>query len=253
LIDRILPDWSAPANVRGFTTTRSGGVSEAGYASLNLGAGTADDPAAVAENRRRFEALLPAPAGWLRQVHGARVLRREAWSEADSEADAVWSATPGLPCTILTADCLPVLFCDREGQLVAAAHAGWRGLALGVLEATIAALPVPAHRLLAWIGPGIGVAAYEVGEAFQQDFQQRMPWLQQGFETIGGQTHADLALIARAILERAGVSAVHGGEFCTYTDAERFYSHRRHPASGRMATTIWLQHGRLQGGGTGES
>lgn len=246
---RLLPDWPAPARVRAFVTTRAGGVSTADdYASLNLGAATDDDPACVAENRRRFTALLPSEPGWLRQVHGNRVLRREVWSEQDCEADAVWCATSGQACTVLTADCLPVLFCDRQAQVVAAAHAGWRGLAGGVLEATMAAMPVAPAGLLAWIGPGISVAAYEVGEAFRADFRQRLPWLKEGFREIEGRVHADLPHIARAILERAGVRSVHGGDLCTYSDATRFYSHRRNPRSGRMASTIWLQ-----GGVPGES
>ncbi len=195
----------------------------------------------MAENRRRFALSLPSEPGWLKQVHGARVIRREVWSGSDNEADAAWCATPGLACTVLTADCLPVLFCDLDAQVVAAAHAGWRGLLAGVLENTVAAMPVEPRRLLAWIGPGIGVAAYEVGAAFRDDFIKQLPWLKTGFETINGSVHADLAAIARALLNRAGVKAVHGGSFCTYTDSQRFFSHRRNPQGGRMASTIWLQ------------
>lgn len=241
MTDRILPDWPAPAVVRAFVTTRAGGVSEGSYASMNLGAATSDDPECVQENRRRFSAWLPSKPGWLRQVHGARVIRREVWSEQDNEADAVWCATPGLACTVLTADCLPVLFCDLDAQVVAAAHAGWRGLVAGVLENTISALPVEPKRLLAWIGPGIGVSAYEVGEEFRRQFLGQLPWLKEGFETVNGSVHADLATIARALLHRAGVKAVHGGNLCTYTDSQRFFSHRRNPNGGRMASTIWLQ------------
>lgn len=240
---RIQPDWPAPPVVRAFVTTRDGGVSGAGYASLNLSTATADDPACVAENRRRFAAWLPSEPGWLKQVHGARVIRREVWSGRDNEADAAWCATPRLACTVLTADCLPVLFCDLDAQVVAAAHAGWRGLLGGVLENTVTAMPVEPRRLLAWIGPGIGVGAYEVGEAFRDQFMRQLPWLKEGFETINGNVHADLAVIARALLKRAGVEAVHGGDFCTYTDSERFFSHRRDAQGGRMASTIWLQGG----------
>lgn len=241
MIGAIQPDWPAPATVRALTTTRQGGVSQAGWESLNLGDRTGDDAAHVRENRARFRALLPGAPGWLRQVHGIRVVRRERWNPDDREGDAAWCATPALPCTVLTADCLPVLFCDRAGTVVAAAHAGWRGLAGGVLEATLAALPVAPSNLLAWIGPGIGVGAYEVGAGFQAEFTRRLPWLEEGFETRDGRVHADLEAIARAILARAGVGSVHGGGFCTYTDSERFYSHRRNPAGGRMASVIWLE------------
>lgn len=237
----VRPDWPAPPVVRAFVTTREGGVSTAGYASMNLGAATADDPANVIENRARFGAWLPSGPGWLRQVHGTRVVRREALSEEDNEADAAWCATPGVACTVLTADCLPVLFCDAGAQVVAAAHAGWRGLLAGVLENTITAMPVAPADLMAWIGPGIGVGAYEVGPAFHDQFRQELPWLKKGFETIDGRIHADLGVIARALLARAGVKAVYGGNFCTYTDSQRFYSHRRNPNGGRMASTIWLQ------------
>ena len=255
---RVWPDWPAPPRVRAFATTRAGGVSTGPLASLNLGDRSGDAPERVAENRRRFRALLPSEPGWLRQVHGARVVRREdikvkpgvrvgagsatgAARQAAPEADGVWTARPGLACTILAADCLPVLFCDRGGTVVAAAHAGWRGLAGGVLEATVAALPVAPEQLLAWIGPGIGVDAYEVGDDFRDEFRSRLPWLASGFERRDGRVHADLAAIARAVLRRAGVGAVHGGGFCTYTDRARFFSHRRDPASGRQAAVIWFE------------
>lgn len=243
MIERVLPDWSAPRHVRAFTTTRAGGVSTDGWRSLNLGLATGDDPAHVAENRARFEACLPAPAGWLKQVHGLGVVRREVLGARPMEADAVWTASPSLPCTLLTADCLPVLFTNDEGTVVAAAHAGWRGLAGGVLEATLAALPVQPADILAWIGPGIGVDAYEVGTAFRHEFRERLPWLDGGFREIDGRVHADLEAIARAILARIGVTRISGGGFCTYTDRERFFSHRREPHGGRMATTVWIAPG----------
>lgn len=240
MIGAVMADWPAPPRVRAFTTTRAGGVSTGPWARLNLGDRTGDTPEAVAENRRIFRAGLPSEPGWLRQVHGHRILRREALGETDHEADAVWAQTPGLACTVLTADCLPVLFCDQDSSMVAAAHAGWRGLAGGVLEATVAALPAAPAALLAWIGPGIGARAYEVGDDFRDAFRARLPWLVGGFIDVEGRTHADLEAIARAILARSGVGAVHGGGFCTYTEAERFFSHRREPGGGRMATTIWI-------------
>ncbi len=240
MIGRLLPDWPAPERVRAFTTTRAGGVSERGWASLNLGDSTGDEPEHVSENRRRFQARLPAPAGWLRQVHGDRVLRRDDLAGEEPEADAVFTTSAGLPCTVLTADCLPVLFCDRSATVVAAAHAGWRGLVAGILEATIGAMAAAPADLLAWIGPGIGAGAYEVGAEFRDRLQRRMPWLEGGFLDVDGAVHADIEAIARALLARAGVQEVHGGGFCTYTDSERFFSHRREPRGGRMATTIWL-------------
>lgn len=245
MIGAVHAVWPAPARVHAFTTTRAGGVSIGNRAQLNLGDRTGDTPERVAENRRIFQAALPSAPGWLRQVHGRRVLCRDsmlgsARENGDNEADAVWTRSKGLACTVLTADCLPVLFCDPDGTVVAAAHAGWRGLASGVLEATLAVMPVPPEALLAWIGPGIGVGAYEVGGDFRRAFRAKLPWLDGGFLEIDGRVHADLEAIARAILAKAGVGAVHGGGFCTYTEAERFYSHRRAPDSGRMATTIWI-------------
>jgi YfiH family protein len=241
VIGRLLAEWPASEKVQAFTTTRAGGVSELGWASLNLGDRTGDLPEHVAENRRRFAALLPGPPGWLRQVHGNQVQQRETLGDRAPEADAVFSTTRGLPCTILTADCLPVLFCDRSATTVAAAHAGWRGLAGGVLESTIDALPAAPDELLAWIGPGIGATVYEVGPDFREHLRERLPWLEDGFLEVNGAVHADLEAIARAILRRAGVTEIHGGGFCTYTDSERFFSHRREPSGGRMATTIWLE------------
>ena len=152
----------------------------------------------------------------------------------------MFTMSTGLPCTVLTADCLPVLFCDRSATVVAAAHAGWRGLVAGILEATIGAMAAEPADLLAWIGPGIGVGAYEVGAGFRDRLRRRMPWLGGGFMDVDGAVHADIEAIARAILARAGLQEVHGGGFCTYTDSERFFSHRREPRGGRMATTIWL-------------
>lgn len=241
MIPVVRPDWPAPGGVRAFATTRAGGVSEGPYARLNLGAATGDEPGRVAENRRRFAALLPSAPGWIRQVHGAGVVRREALdSHTDPpEADALVCHTPGLACTILTADCLPVLLCDAEGIRVAAAHAGWRGLVAGVLQATVAAMDADPARLLAWIGPGIGPLAYTVGEDFQAAVLERYPRAGRALSRHAGRLHADLPAIARIALAEAGVHAVHGGDLCTHADSERFYSYRRDVRTGRMATSIW--------------
>ena len=237
-------DWPAPDWVRAFTTTRAGGVSSGPWATFNLGERCGDDPRAVAHNRALFRAALPSEPGWLRQVHGARVLRREDLGAEAVEADAVWSATPRLACTVLTADCLPVLFCDPEGRRVAAAHAGWRGLAAGVLQATVQAMGAEPGRLLAWLGPGISQAAYTVGEEFRNAFLALDPGqelgLAQAFVHNDGAWRADLYAIARGLLAGCGLHQVFGGEYCTYTDAARFFSYRRDGNCGRMATTIWM-------------
>ena len=248
LSEWVVPDWPAPAVVNAFTTTRAGGVSQHGFASMNLGFTTADSDAATLENRRRLESVLPSDPGWLSQVHGNGVVARHLMTaQTRPNADAVWTHQPNLVCAVQTADCLPILFCDRQGQHVAACHAGWRGLANGVIEATLSALPVQSDDVFAWVGPGISVKAYEVGEAFRAQFQAVLPWLNcsvtggenSAFISVNGNIHANLVVIARAILTRANVAQVYGGNFCTYTDSERFYSHRRNPRTGRMATVIW--------------
>jgi hypothetical protein len=226
--------------VRAFCTTRAGGVSTSAWASFNLGERCGDDRTAVAENRRRFSLALPGPPGWLRQVHGRRVVRREDLGDAAPEADGVVCSTVGLPCTVLTADCLPVLFCDREGTRVAAAHAGWRGLVAGVLEATVAALDAEPGELLAWLGPAISGRAYEVGEDLRAAVLQAYPGADDAFARQKGRLHADLCAIARRALMAAGVERIYGGDYCTFGDPERFYSYRRDGESGRMASVIWL-------------
>lgn len=237
------PDWPAPANVRAFVSTRQGGVSTGCFASLNLGAHVGDDPAAVAENRRRLAAAAGfAAPGWLSQVHGTTVV--PATAAGGESADACWTAAAALPCAVLTADCLPVLFAAVDGSCVAAAHAGWRGLAAGVLEATLAALPVPASRLLAWLGPAIGPDAFQVGDELRAAFVAHAPEDREAFTPDGPRWRADLFVLARARLARAGVRSIHGGGLCTVADAARFFSHRRDGLSGRFATVIERRDGR---------
>lgn len=236
----IEPVWDAPARVRARVTTRDGGLSRGAWAGLNLAAHVGDDPAAVAANRARLVAALALPGAprWLTQVHGTRCVDVTK-IEAPVEADASYARTPGVVCAVLTADCLPILLCDRDASCVAAVHAGWRGLHDGAIAAAIAALGVPAERLCAWIGPGIGVDAYVVGEDLRERFLAREPALAVCFERRGGDWHADLSAIARQQLGAAGVGAVAASGLCTFTDP-RFYSYRRDGLTGRFASLIWL-------------
>lgn len=242
----IVPDdWPVPAHVRALTTTRAGGISTGPYASLNLADHVGDDPAAVAANRMRLvaEAGLPADPVWLQQVHGNTVVDI-ARATPVPEADAAYSHQPGQVCAVLTADCLPVLLCDRAGEQVAAVHAGWRGLAAGVIEQAVAALPVPGAELLAWLGPAISAAAYTVGDEVRETFIAHDPRAAAAFQPGRHDGwHADLYQLARQRLAACGVPAVHGGGRCTFREAQHFYSYRRDGVTGRMATLIWLAPG----------
>jgi hypothetical protein len=237
----ILPDWPAPARVKGLMTTRAGGVSQAPWAGLNLGDHVGDDPEHVAANRARLRQHLPAEPGWLKQVHSARVV--ELGREPNPEADAAFTRQPVQVCAVLTADCLPVLFCDRAGSVVAVAHAGWRGLAGGVLEATVAAMQVPPGEVLAWMGAAIGPQAFEVGDEVRQAFVAQHAAASGAFvpQPTPGKWLADIYRLARIRLEHAGVQAIYGGGRCTYQEAETFYSYRRDGVTGRMASLIWLE------------
>lgn len=240
----IKPDWPAPITVQALVTTRAGGVSLPPYDSLNLGDHVGDGPAAVAQNRQRLRAFLPAEPRWLKQVHGTAVANADTLQDP-AEADAVVAFKSGAVCAVLTADCLPVLFCDRQATRVAAAHAGWRGLAAGVLEASVAAMRCDPADILAWLGPAIGPAAFEVGPEVRKVFVDQNPEDAAAFTPHPSRLTphhfmADIYQLARLRLARAGVREVYGGGFCTYTDAERFYSYRRDKATGRMASLIWL-------------
>lgn len=238
----IYPQWPAPANVRAVSTTREGGASGPPYDSLNLAGHVGDAAAAVQENRRRLyrQLSLPAEPFWLEQVHGIRVVEAGG-SAPQPSADASFSRRPGAVCAVMTADCLPALFCDLDGSVVAAAHAGWRGLAGGVLEATVAALDVDPARLLAWLGPAIGPGAFEVGAEVREAFLAGHPQAAAAFVAQpDGRWLADLYRLAGIRLRAAGVTAIHGGGFCTYSERERFYSFRRDRVTGRMASLIWL-------------
>jgi len=235
----LTPDWPAPARVRAGVTTREGGISAAPFDTLNLGDHVGDEPAAVAENRRRLQAGLGCEPAWLRQVHGVDVVPAD--PALSPEADASWTERTGIACAILTADCLPVLFCDRAGTRVAAAHAGWRGLAGGVLESTLDALAVAPQDVLVWLGPAIGPAAFEVGPEVRAAFLERHPQAATAFGASHnpGRFMADLYRLARIRLAARGVEAIYGGGLCTFSDA-RFYSYRRSPRTGRFASLVWL-------------
>jgi len=237
----ITPEWPAPATVRAATTLRHGGVSGGGYAALNLGDHVNDDGAAVATNRERLVAALQLPAAphWLTQVHGIDCVDA-ATAPPGCEADACFSSKPGVVCAILTADCLPLLLCDKDGSAVAAVHAGWRGLAAGVIESAIAAMG-GGRELLAWLGPAIGPQHFEVGEEVRAVFVARDPAATGAFVPgEGGRWLADLYLLTRLVLEKQGVKSIHGGHWCTAGAPENFYSYRRDGVTGRMATLIWI-------------
>lgn len=238
--DWLQPDWPAPARVRTCVTTRLGGVSRAPFDTLNLGDHVGDDPAAVAENRMRLHQALGCRPAWLSQVHGIAVV--EADPSRVMQADASWTATSGVACAVMTADCLPALFCDRAGTRVAAAHAGWRGLANGVLEATVQTLAVPPAELLVWLGPAIGPAAFEVGAEVREVFIDQHAAAVEAFRPSAnsGRWLADLYALARIRLAAQGINAVYGGGECTFSDP-RFYSYRRAAHTGRFASLIWLE------------
>lgn len=240
MADLLIPDWPAPANVRAVQTLRSDGCSPPPWDSFNLGDHVGDDPERVAANRATLRALLPAEPLWLKQVHGVAVVDAGAASPS-LEADAALARQPGKVCVVMTADCLPVLFCDRAGTVVAAAHAGWRGLASGVLEATVRAMAVTPGELLAWLGPAIGPQAFEVGNEVRAVFLAHDPDAASAFVPHGdGKWLADIYLLARQRLQAAGVGSISGGDYCTVSDADRFFSYRRDGVTGRQASLIWL-------------
>lgn len=237
----FVPDWPAPANVGALQTTRCGGVSTGAYESLNLGDHVGDAAAAVRANREALVGRIAAEPVWLNQVHGTAVVAAEA-AAAGSEADAAVARAPGRACVVMTADCLPVLLCDRDGTVVAAAHAGWRGLRAGVLERTVEAMEVPGTALLAWLGPAIGPSAFEVGAEVRAAFVAHAAEASEAFEPSGeGKWLADIYRLARQRLRAAGVTAVCGGDLCTVSEPGRFFSYRRDGITGRMGSFIWLK------------
>lgn len=227
--------------MRALATTRSGGASLFPYAGFNLGDHVGDAVEAVAANRALLRESLPSEPLWLSQVHGNRVEDADVVSDVP-EADGSVARKAGAVCAVLTADCLPLLLCDRAGTVVGAAHAGWRGLAGGVVEATLRAMAAPPAEIMVWLGPAIGPQAFEVGGEVRAAFMRLAPEAASAFQPLGGDKWlADIYRLARQHLARAGVTQVFGGEFCTYSDAARFYSYRRDGVTGRMASLIWLQ------------
>jgi hypothetical protein len=239
----LRPDWPAHARVRAAQTLRFGGVSRGAFASLNVASHVGDDPDAVAENRARLRHTLGLPSEplWLTQMHGTDVADTDTDSDASRTADAVVMRRAGKVCVIQTADCLPVLVAHQDGTCVAAAHAGWRGLSAGVLEATVHALGEPTDRLIAWLGPAIGPDTFEVGDEVRAAFLAHDTRAASAFVgNARGRWQADLYLLARQRLLAMGLAEIYGGGLCTAADSRRFFSHRRDGASGRMATLIWL-------------
>ena len=236
----IRPDWPAPPGIRAASTLRVGGVSSGPYASLNFGLHVGDDPDCVMENRRILaeDLALPSSPSWLNQVHGNRCI--EAGLTDTPEADASWTDRPGIVCAVMTADCLPILMCKRDGSAVAAVHAGWKGLANGVIDSTFATLN--STDILAWLGPAIGPDAFEVGADVRDIFVDLDPALNEAFRAQPGDRFlADIYRIGQTTLTRLGVSPdkIFGGGWCTHGQAAEFFSYRRDGVTGRMASLIW--------------
>lgn len=243
MIPLLLPDWPAPATVRAACSTREGGLSAAPYDTLNLGDHVGDDEALVAGNRRRFAAALGARPVYMKQVHGARCVQLRGDTPDGVEADACFTLERGMACTIMVADCLPVLLADRRGDVVGAAHAGWRGLASGVIEAAASKLP-RLEGAIAWLGPCIGPRQFEVGPEVRDAFVGAHSDAGRFFRPhTPGKYLADLPGLARQRLAALGIGSVHGNDgsdaWCTVTQRSRFFSHRRDRVSGRFAAAIW--------------
>jgi len=244
----LQPDWPAPANVHAWSTSRIQGVSGAPYQGLNLALHVGDNADAVQHNRRHLAQVLALPQSplWLDQVHQQQVVNAAEWGNYGElnrppEADAAYSPQAGVVCVVMTADCLPLLICNRRGDRVAAVHAGWRGLAAGVIETTLAALQQPAAELLVWLGPAIGPSAFEVGEDVRQVFIAADAGAASAFQqNRPGHYLADIYALARRRLQARGVQAIYGGGYCTFDDANHFYSYRRDGTTGRQASLIWF-------------
>jgi YfiH family protein len=249
--DWIVPDWPAPPNVAALFTTRDvvNGSSSSAYASFNLGDHVGDNPMTVKKNRAALRRFLPNEPRWLKQVHGAGVVRLDEHDcavphSAPQIGDAAFSRHPGTACAVLVADCLPILLCDHAGTVVAVVHAGWRGLAQGVIERTVCAIGTLPTRLMAWLGPAIGPNHFEVGEEVRQTFitnDERSGAAFIPHSSREDKWFADLFLLARQRLQKAGVPEIYGGGICTFSDPAKFYSYRRDGNCGRMAGLIWLE------------
>lgn len=235
-------DWPAPSNVHTLISTRNGGVSAAPFNSMNVGMHVGDDDEAVRENRQKVQEQVGLPLKYLNQIHGTEVVQAAAGGDVLVDADASIDRSGTVACAVMTADCLPVLFCDRAGTVVAAAHAGWRGLQGGILQNTVAAMGVPPEEILAYFGPAIGADAFEVGQDVYDAFCREMPLAEAAFEPIGDDKYlADIYMLARLILRREGVTQIYGGEHCTVLERDLFFSYRRDGQTGRMVSAIWLK------------
>src|SRR3989338_3176003 len=237
----IVPEWPAPPGVKALQTTRKGGVSASPYDTLNLGEHVSDAPLAVARNRMLLNTLLPSEPVWLEQVHGTTVANADA-ADCRVQADACIARYRGSVCVVMTADCLPVLLCDKQGSVVGAAHAGWKGLAAGVIEATVQKMDIAPPSLMAWLGPAIGQQGFEGGREVRHAFIAVQPQTSTAF--ISGQSgkwFADIYALARLRLNALGITRIYGGTHCTYHERDRFFSYRRDGVTGRMGTLIWLE------------
>ena len=238
----LTADWAAPAHVKTLITTRQGGVSEGVYHSLNVGAHVGDQAERVAANRAWVQQHVNVPIAYLNQVHSPDVVQAVSSLSSPATADASVDHTGQAACAVMTADCLPVLLCDRAGSVVAAAHAGWRGLAAGILEQTVIAMQVPPTEIMAYLGPAIGAEAFEVGQDVWDAFCSHYPAAQSAFTSIGQDKYlADIYALARLVLQGVGVSQISGGQYCTVLERERFFSYRRDGQTGRMVSVIWLE------------
>lgn len=243
--DLITPNWPAPLNVKAIQTTRLGGVSSAPYTSLNLSDQLQDDGLKVAQNRQQLNYYVPTEPVWLKQVHGIRVINASN-SLCLEEADASYSRDKQVVCVTMTADCLPLLLCDRAGTVVAAVHAGWRSLCAGVIEATVKSMQTIPGEILAWLGPAIGSTAFEVGEDVRAAFMDQDSKAEVAFVKHKDKWLCDLYQLAKQRLSNVGVDKIYGATvnevFCTYHDHDRFFSYRRDKETGRMASLIWIEH-----------
>ncbi|MGF1733499.1 peptidoglycan editing factor PgeF [Photobacterium kasasachensis] len=239
----IVPDWPAPANIKAVSTTREGGVSLQPYQGLNLGSHVGDNIEHVQCNRTQLQQelrLAESPA-WLNQTHSTTVIGVNALLATTPDADGSYTRVADIACAVMTADCLPILLCDSAGTQVAAVHAGWRGAADGIIEAALDTFHAPAEQILAWFGPAIGPNAFEVGNEVREQFVADLPQAELAFTPRGDKWLADLYLLARQRLQRAGVNKIYGGDFCTFSSPERFYSYRRDGVTGRQASLIWIE------------
>ncbi|MPW30798.1 peptidoglycan editing factor PgeF [Agarivorans sp. B2Z047] len=239
---KLLVDWPCPKNVKAVYSDRLAGASLAPYDSYNLGDHVGDDASAVQSNRQHFQQGMPQQVCWLKQIHSTRVVNASESNMRFAEADASFAMQQDAVCVVMTADCLPVLFCDKQGTVVAAAHAGWRGLLDGVLENTVAAMNIAPSEIMAWFGPAIGPDAFEVGAEVYQQFVAKDSKLASAFKASvnSGKYYADIHQLAKQRLSALGLNDVYADASCTLNNASRFFSYRRDGQTGRMAAAIWL-------------